>query len=90
MRRVTKTPRARADLVETAAYIGEHSEDGMLRSLLTGTREYALLVEGETDYHTGKEGRAEWSALGSVVAESAGEGKGSAFTVSLPRRQSKG
>ena len=42
----------------------------MLRSLLNGTREYALLMEGETDYHTGKEGRGEWIALGSVVAES--------------------
>jgi hypothetical protein len=59
-----------ADTVDIAARIADCCEDGMLRSLLTGTREYALLVEGETDYHTGKEGRAEWSALGSVVAES--------------------
>lgn len=59
-----------ADAVDIAARIADACEDGMLRSLLNGTREYALLVEGETDYHTGKEGRAEWSRLGSVVAES--------------------
>jgi hypothetical protein len=59
-----------ADAVDIAARIADACEDGMLRSLLNGTREYALLVEGETDYHTGKEGRAEWSQLGSVVAES--------------------
>jgi hypothetical protein len=59
-----------ADTVDIAARIADCCEDGMLRSLLNGTREYALLVEGETDYHTGKEGRAEWTQLGSVVAES--------------------
>lgn len=59
-----------ADTVDITARIADCCEDGMLRALLTGTREYALLVEGETDYHTGKEGRAEWSSLGSVVAES--------------------
>lgn len=59
-----------ADTVDITARIADCCEDGMLRALLTGTREYALLVEGETDYHTGKEGRAEWTGLGSVVAES--------------------
>jgi hypothetical protein len=58
-----------ADTVDIAARIAESCEDGALRSLLNGTREYALLVEGETSYH-GKEGEAEWSRLGDVIAES--------------------
>ena len=41
----------------------------MLRSLLNGTREYALLVEGETDYH-GKDGARRVVRLGDVIAES--------------------
>jgi hypothetical protein len=58
-----------ADTVDIAGRVADCCEDGMLRSLLNGTREYALLVEGETDYH-GKDGGAEWSRLGDVVAES--------------------
>jgi hypothetical protein len=57
------------DTVDIATRIADCCEDGMLRALLTGTREYALLVEGETDYH-GKEGGAEWARLGDVVADS--------------------
>ena len=52
-----------------AARIADCCEDGMLRSLLTGTREYALLVEGDTGY-SGKDGAAEWSRLGDVIAGS--------------------
>ncbi|HTZ43242.1 MAG TPA: hypothetical protein VMB79_05215 [Jatrophihabitans sp.] len=59
-----------ADTVDIAGRVADCCEDGMLRSLLTGTREYVLLVEGETDYSSGKEGRAEWARLGDVVAES--------------------
>ena len=58
-----------ADTVDIAGRIADCCEDGMLRSLLTGTREYALLVEAETDYH-GKSGEPEWSRLGEVIAES--------------------
>ncbi len=58
-----------ADTVDIAGRIADCCEDGMLRSLLNGTREYALLVEAETDYHH-KDGQAEWSALGDVIAES--------------------
>jgi hypothetical protein len=58
-----------ADTVDVAARIADCCEDGMLRSLLNGTREYALLVEAETDYH-GKDGGIEWNRLGDVVAES--------------------
>jgi hypothetical protein len=58
-----------ADTVDVAARIADCCEDGMLRSLLGGTREYALLVEGDTSYH-GKDGAAQWSALGDVIAES--------------------
>jgi hypothetical protein len=58
-----------ADTIDVAARIADSCEDGMLRSLLTGTREYALLVEGDTSYH-GKDGAAEWSRLGDVIAES--------------------
>jgi hypothetical protein len=58
-----------ADTVDIAGRIADCCEDGMLRSLLNGTREYALLVEAETDYHH-KDGRAEWAALGDVIAES--------------------
>jgi hypothetical protein len=58
-----------ADTVDIAGRVADCCEDGMLRSLLNGTREYALLVEGETDYH-GKDGGAEWIRLGDVVAES--------------------
>jgi hypothetical protein len=57
------------DIVDIATRIAESCEDGALRSLLGNTREYALLVEGETDYH-GKEGAAEWAALGKVIASS--------------------
>jgi hypothetical protein len=57
------------DIVDLAGRIADCCEDGMLRSLLNNTREYALLVEGETSYH-GKEGAAEWSRLGDVIAES--------------------
>jgi hypothetical protein len=57
------------DTVDMATRIADCCEDGMLRSLLTGTREYAQLVEGETGY-TGKDGAAEWSALGDVIASS--------------------
>jgi hypothetical protein len=58
-----------ADIVDVAARIADCCEDGMLRSLLNGTREYALLVEGETGY-SGKEGAPEWSQLGDVIAKS--------------------
>ncbi|HST46592.1 hypothetical protein [Jatrophihabitans sp.] len=58
-----------ADTVDMAARVADCCEDGMLRSLLTGTREYALLVEGETGY-SGRDGSAEWSALGDVIAGS--------------------
>jgi hypothetical protein len=58
-----------ADTVDVAARIADCCEDGMLRSLLSGTREYALLVEGDTSYH-GKDGAAQWSALGDVIAGS--------------------
>jgi hypothetical protein len=58
-----------ADTVDVAARIADCCEDGKLRSLLNGTREYALLVEGDTSYH-GKDGAAEWSRLGDVIAES--------------------
>lgn len=58
-----------ADTVDIAARIADCCEDGMLRSLLTGTREYALLVEAEVEYH-GKDGRPQWTRLGDVVAES--------------------
>jgi hypothetical protein len=58
-----------ADIVDVAARIADCCEDGMLRSLLTGTREYALLVEGETGY-SGKDGAPEWSRLGDVIAKS--------------------
>ncbi|MGX7680914.1 hypothetical protein ACSMXN_18665 [Jatrophihabitans sp. DSM 45814] len=57
------------DTVDIATRIAESCEDGALRSLLNNTREYALLVEGETTYH-GKEGAAEWSRLGDVIADS--------------------
>jgi hypothetical protein len=57
------------DVVDMAGRIAEACEDGMLRSLLTGTREYGLLVEGETSYQ-GKDGAAEWSRLGDVIADS--------------------
>jgi hypothetical protein len=57
------------DTVDIAGRIAESCEDGALRSLLNNTREYALLVEGETRY-TGKDGEAEWSALGDVIAGS--------------------
>lgn len=58
-----------ADTVDIAGRIADCCEDGMLRSLLNGTREYALLVEAETDYHH-KDGRVEWAGLGDVVAAS--------------------
>ncbi|MGI8665968.1 MAG: hypothetical protein ACR2N4_08050 [Jatrophihabitans sp.] len=58
-----------ADVVDIAGRIADCCEDGKLRSLLNGTREYALLVEGETDYHD-KEGQSEWARLGDVIAES--------------------
>ncbi|MDQ2837131.1 MAG: hypothetical protein M3Y42_15265 [Actinomycetota bacterium] len=58
-----------ADTVDMAGRIADCCEDGMLRSLLNGTREYALLVEAETDYHD-KDGQLEWNRLGDVVAES--------------------
>jgi len=57
------------DTVDVAARIAEACEDGALRSLLNNTREYALLVEGEVSYH-GREGEAEWTRLGDVIAES--------------------
>jgi hypothetical protein len=57
------------ETVDIAGRIADCCEDGALRSLLNGTREYALLVEGNTSYH-GKEGLPEWSALGDVIAES--------------------
>ena len=56
-----------ADTVDIAGRIADSCEDGMLRSLLTGTREYVLLVEGETGY-SGKDGAAEWIQLGDVIA----------------------
>ena len=74
----SRTPRRSpklADTVDMAARIADCCEDGMLRSLLNGTREYALLVEGETGY-SGKDGSAEWSALGDVIAEQLGAGAG--------------
>lgn len=58
-----------ADIVDIAGRIADCCEDGKLRSLLNGTREYALLVEGETEY-LGKDGLAEWTRLGDVIAES--------------------
>jgi len=58
-----------ADTVDIAARIADCCEDGKLRALLNGTREYALLVEGETTY-SGKAGEAEWRALGDVIADS--------------------
>jgi hypothetical protein len=58
-----------ADTVDIAARIADCCEDGKLRSLLSGTREYALLIEDETSYH-GKEGAAEWTRLGDTIAES--------------------
>ena len=61
---------ALSDIVDMAARIADCCEDGMLRALLNGTREYALLVEGETDYTEGKEGAAEWARLGDVLADS--------------------
>jgi hypothetical protein len=64
-----ETVSALADNVDIAGRIGDCCEDGMLRSLLTGTREYGLLTEGEVDYHD-KAGRTEWSRLGDVVADS--------------------
>ncbi|HEY2043593.1 MAG TPA: hypothetical protein VGH11_13020 [Jatrophihabitans sp.] len=57
------------DTVDMAGRIAESCEDGALRSLLNNTREYALLVEGDTTYH-GKEGEPEWIKLGDVIAES--------------------
>jgi hypothetical protein len=57
------------DTVDIASRLAESCEDGALRSLLNNTREYALLVEGEVSYH-GKEGAAEWTALGDVIASS--------------------
>ena len=45
-----------ADIVDMAVRIADCCEDGMLRALLNGTREYALLVEGDTDYTDGKDG----------------------------------
>lgn len=56
-------------VVDMAVRIADCCEDGMLRAVLNGTREYALLVEGETDYTEGKDGAEEWAALGHVVAE---------------------
>jgi len=58
-----------ADIVDMAARIGDCCEDGALRALLNGTREYSLLVDGETSYQ-GKPGAEEWSKLGSTVADS--------------------
>jgi hypothetical protein len=58
-----------ADTVDMAARIADSCEDGKLRSLLNGTREYALLMEGDTGY-SGKDGEAEWSRLGDVIADS--------------------
>ncbi|UQX87807.1 hypothetical protein M6D93_16085 [Jatrophihabitans telluris] len=57
------------DTIDIAARVADCCEDGALRSLLGNTREYALLVEGETSY-SGKEGAAEWTALGDVIADS--------------------
>jgi len=58
-----------ADIVDMAARIGDCCEDGALRALLSGTREYNLLVEGDTSY-TGRAGAAEWAQLGNTVADS--------------------
>jgi hypothetical protein len=41
-------PSLQTDIVDIAARIADSCEDGKLRSLLNGTREYALLVEGDT------------------------------------------
>lgn len=57
------------DTIDIAGRIADCCEDGALRSLLNNTREYALLVEGNVSYH-GKEGEAEWSKLGDVIAGS--------------------
>jgi hypothetical protein len=57
------------DTVDIAARVADCCEDGALRSLLNNTREYALLVEGDTSY-TGREGEAEWTKLGDVIADS--------------------
>ncbi|HEX2902248.1 MAG TPA: hypothetical protein VHO01_02220 [Jatrophihabitans sp.] len=59
-----------ADIVDLAGRIADCCEDGKLRVLLGRTREYALLVERELDYTDGKDGQAEWSQLGDVVADS--------------------
>ncbi len=64
-----ETVTALADVVDLTARIADCCEDGMLRSLLNGTPEYALLLSGEADYE-GREGQAEWSRLGDVIAES--------------------
>jgi hypothetical protein len=58
-----------ADTVDITARIADCCEDGMLRSLLSGNREYALLVEGDTGY-SGKDGSAEWTQLGDQIATS--------------------
>jgi hypothetical protein len=58
-----------ADVVDMAVRIADCCEDGALRALLNNTREYALLVEGDTSY-VGKDGSREWSELGTVIAGS--------------------
>jgi hypothetical protein len=57
-----------ADAIDMAARVADCCEDGALRSIIGGSREYQLLLEGETSYH-GKEGAGEWSKLGATIAE---------------------
>lgn len=58
-----------ADIVDMAARIGDCCEDGGLRALFGGNREYQLLLEGEISYTQGKAGSQEWSALGNTIAD---------------------
>jgi len=59
-----------ADAIDMAGSIADCCEDGGLRALLNGNREYRLLVEGDISYTTGKAGAQEWIALGNTIAES--------------------
>jgi hypothetical protein len=60
---------ALADTVDLAVSVGDCCEDGALRSLLNGTREYRLLVDDEVSYE-GRDGKLEWRRLGDTVADS--------------------
>lgn len=60
---------ALSDTIDMASRIAECCEDGALRSLLNGTREYRLVTEDEVDYIS-KDGAAEWRRLGEAIADS--------------------